>query len=106
MISFFNDDFVAVFAVEIDRRERRGDEKRDSEMFRQNRELKSADFVRAVAVFGDSIGADDDAVYSFFFYRRRDRRIGDQRRRDFLVNQLESRQPRALIKRSRFGARI
>ena len=75
-------------------------------MFRQNRELKSADFVRAVAVFGDSIGADDDAIYSFFFYRRRDGRIGDQRRRDFLVNQLESRQPRALIKRSRFGAKI
>lgn len=75
-------------------------------MFRQNRELKSADFIRAVAVSGDSIGADDDAIYPFFFYRRRNRRVGDQRRRDFLVNQLESRQPRALIKRSRFGARI
>ena len=82
--------------MDVDRRQRRGDEERDAVRLRQDRDGVGADLVRGVAVHGDPVGADDDGVEGPFLEEVPGHAVGDERDVDPLLLKLPRGEPRAL----------
>src|SRR5438552_1377848 len=62
-VALLDRDGVAGLALEVDRRTRRGDVKRDAVFLREHSLLVRADLVGGVTVGGNAVGADEAEVY-------------------------------------------
>src|ERR1700685_761735 len=94
--ALFDGNLIAGREGIIDGGKRRGYIKRHAVFTRDNRDSVGADFVRGIAVTGDSVGADYYGSHAAGFQEMADHVVGDQSERDAVLVKLPGSEARTL----------